>query len=123
MPNTLGTLASAVILQQALDLVFTKRPLLSRISLDLSDDRVKLNQTVYSRIYSIPTVNNFGTGSSNRSDTDVPVTISNFKEIHHKFTVQELSSTDRNLVQESAEPIAVAIANHMVDAIAAVVSS
>lgn len=119
MPNVLGTTSSALILMRALELVFTKRPILSRISLDLKPEAVKFNQTVYSRIYSVPDVNDFGTGAEDRADTDVPVTISAFKEVHHKFTIQELSATDRNLVDESAEPIAVAIANHMVDAIAA----
>lgn len=119
MANALGTLASAVVIQRALELVFTKRPILKRISLDLSDERVKFNQAVKSRIYTVPTVNNFGTGATDRADTDVSVTIDTFKEVHHAFTPQELSGTDRNLVDESAEPIAVAIANHMVDAISA----
>ena len=119
MPNVLGTLSSALILQRALELVFTKRPILNRISLDLQPEAVKWNQEVQSRIFSIPPVNDFGTGAQDRADTDVPVTIDKFKEVHHKFTIQELSSTDRNLVDESAEPLAVAIGNHMVDAIAA----
>lgn len=119
MANALGTLASGLIIQQALALVFPRRPLLKAISLDLSDEKCKFNQSITSRTFGIPTVNNFGTGATDRADTDVPVTISAFKEIHHKFTIQEITSTDRNLVMESAEPIAVAIANHMVGAIAA----
>lgn len=119
MANTLGTLASAVVIQRALELTFTKRPILSAISLDLSDQRCAFNQAILSRIYTVPAVNNFGTGAVDRGDTDVSVTIDKFKEVHHAFTPQELSSTDRNLVDESAEPIAVAIANHMVDAISA----
>src|SRR5438445_6689625 len=119
MANVVGTLASSVIVQKALDLVFTKRPMLNSISLDLSAEQVKFNQSVYSRIFSVPAVNNFGTGAVDRADTDVPVLISNFKEVHAAFTPQEYSGTDRNLSEESAEPIAVAIANHLVDAVAA----
>lgn len=123
MANALGTLAGALILQEALSLVFTKRPLLRQISYGFMDPNgqttAKFNQTVNTRIKTVATVNNFGTGATDRADTDVPVTLSAFKEIHHAFTPQETSATDRDLVVESAEPIAVALANHMVDAIAA----
>lgn len=94
-------------------------PLLRNISLDLTPERAKFNQAVISRIHALPDVNDFGTGAGDRADVDVPVTINKFKEIHHAFTVQELSSTDRNLVRESAEPIAEALSRHFVAAIAA----
>lgn len=120
MSNTLGTLApSSVIVQEALDLVFTERPMLSEISLDLSSGVVlKQGQAVVSRIFSVPTVGNFGDAATERADTDVSVTISNFKQVKHTFTPAEYNQTDRQLVRESALPIAVAIANHLVDAIA-----
>ena len=117
--NTLGTLASAVIIQRALALVNTKRPLLKHISTDLSDDAVKYGQSVISRLKSLPSVQNFGSGPSATTTTDVPVTINQFKEIHVAFSAQDLSSTDRNLIDEQAEPIATAFANYVVDAIAA----
>lgn len=119
MANTLGTLSSGVILTRALELVFTKRPILNRISLDLSDESAKLGSTVKSRIHSVPAVGDFPSAATAKTDTDVPVTISNAKQIRHTFTNAELSSTDRDLVAESAQPLAVAIANHMVDALAA----
>lgn len=119
MANTLGTLSSALIIQRALELVFTKRPMLGRLTLDLSDSQVDFGQQVISRIHSVPSVEDFGEAATNRADVDVPVTLDQFKQITHKFTVQEISSTKRNLVDESAEPMAIALANHMVDAIAA----
>jgi hypothetical protein len=120
MSNTLGTLApSSIIIQEALDLVFTVRPLLNEISLDMKADGVKQGQAVLSRIFSVPAVGNFGDSADNRSDTDVSVTINAFKQVMHTFTAAEYNQTDRALVRESAMPIAVAIANHMVDAIAA----
>lgn len=115
--NSLGTLSSGVILQRALDLVFTKRPVLQMISTDLSDSAANLNDVVKSRIYSVPTVNDFGSAATAKTDVDVPVTLDQFKEVRHKFTATELSSTNRQLINEAAEPIAVAIANHMVDAV------
>jgi hypothetical protein len=121
--NTLGTLATATIVQEALALVFTKRPILNSISMGFTDSNgspiAAYNQSVITRIHSIPTVNNFGSSASNRADTDVSVTLDNFKEVFYSYTVTEYSSTDRNLVREAAEPLAVAVANHMVDAIAA----
>lgn len=119
MPNSFGTLSTGLILQRALELIFTKRPILNRLALDFSDERVDFGATITSRIKAVATVNNFGTGAVDRTDTDVPVTINQFKEVHHAFTIQELSSTKRDLVDESAEPFAVAIANHMVDSLAA----
>ena len=123
MANALGTLSGTLILQRALELVFTKRPILKMISLGFQDldgsVTALFNQTVRTRTLGIPTVNDFGTGATDRADTDVPVTLDQFKEVHHAFTPQEITATDRNLVDESAEPIAIAIANHIVDAIAA----
>lgn len=119
MANTLGTLSSGVILTRALELVFTKRPILSSISLDLSQEDVKLGSTVKSRIFSVPAVADFPAAAAAKVDVDVAVTVDKAKQVRHTFTNAELSSTDRNLVQEAAEPIAVAIANHMVDALAA----
>lgn len=119
MANSLGTLASGTVLTRALELVFTKRPILNSISLDLSADTIKLGETVKSRIHSVPTVGSFPSAATAKTDTDVSVTVDQAKQIRHTFTSAELSSTDRNLVEEAAEPMAVAIANHMVDALAA----
>lgn len=123
MSNTLGTLVGSAVLQRALELVFTVRPILNRITLSLSGEGgspyAKLNQTVYARTLAVPTVNNFGTGASGVVTTDVAVTLSNHKEVHHAFTAAEYNATDRALVDEAAMPMAVALANHMVDAIAA----
>ena len=119
MPNTLGTLASAVIIQRALALVNTKRPLLKRISLDLSDQRVKFGQSVISRLNTLPAVGNFGDAADAAVLTDVPVTVNQFKQIFKSFTQAEMSSTDRNLIDEQADPIAAAMANYFVDQVAA----
>lgn len=119
MANALGTLATGLIIQRSLDLVFTQRPMLNSVSLDLSDQACAFNQAITTRTFAVPSVNNFGTGAVDRADTDVSVTLNLFKEVHHAFTPQEISGTARNLVDESAMPIAVAIANHLVDAIAA----
>lgn len=116
MANTLGTLASALIVQRALALTFTKRPLLKRFSLDLTGGEVaKLGQVVTSRIKTVPTVTDFSQTPTDVNLTDVNVTIDKFKQVYVQFTPQQLASTDRDLVEEQAEPMAVAIANYLVD--------
>lgn len=122
--NSLGTLSSALIVQEALNLVFTKRPILNNISLGLRDldgsvDSAKKGQAVITRLRTVPSAGNFGDAASARADTDVSVTLSNFKQILYSFTAAEISSTDRNLIRESADPIAVALGNYFVDSIAA----
>lgn len=123
--NSLGTLSSSLIVQEALALVFTERPILKNISLNLVDldgnvAQVKKGQSVITRLKSIPSVGNFGDAASAAADTDVTVTLSNFKQIEYTFTAAEISSTNRNLIAERARPMAVAMANYFVDTISAI---
>lgn len=121
--NTLGTLATGLVVQEALALVFTKRPMLNAITFDTRDLQgspvAKYNQTITTRTLGLPTVQNFGGAASATADVDVNVTINNFKELAYTFTPIEYSSTDRNLIAERAEPMAIALANYFVDTIAA----
>lgn len=121
--NTLGTLATATIVQEALALVFTKRPILNSISMGFTDRNgspiAQYGQSVITRTKGIPTVQNFGGTVSPRADVDVTVTLNHFKELCYVFTPVEYSGTNRDLVRECAEPMAVALANYFVDAIAA----
>lgn len=118
MANALGTLASALVIQRSLEMVFIRYPMLKALSLDLSDGEVDFNQAVTTRYQSIATVNDFGTGATDRADTNVTVSMSAFKEVHHSFTPQEYSGTKRNLLDESASPIAEAIGTHLLSAVA-----
>jgi len=122
MANSLGSLNGALILQEALSLTFTKRPLLKMISkgfteLDGSVQNALLGQSVISRIKSVQTVNNFGTGAGDVTTTDVPITLSAMKEIHIAITPAQYNATNRDLIAEAAEPIAVALGNHIVDSV------
>ena len=120
--NTLGTLATATIVQEALALVFTKRPELSRISLGFTDRNgspiAAYNQAVITRTLGLPTVQNAGSAATARADVDVSVTLNNFVQLRYDFAATEYSGTNRDLVREAAEPMATAMANYMVDAIA-----
>ncbi len=123
MANSFGTLATATIVQEALALVFTKRPILNNISKGFTDKNgspiAAYGQQVITRTLAIPTVQNFGTAASFKADVDVPVTLNNFKEVSYDFAPDEYSGTNRDLVREAAEPLAVALSNSMVDAISA----
>lgn len=124
MANVNGTLAGALILQRALQLTPKKYPILKRVSLGLKDldgsiSTARLNQPVITRLKAIPTVTNFPSASTDTADVDVSVTLDQFKQIQHTFTPAEYNATDRNLIDELAEPIAVAIGSHMVGALAA----
>ena len=122
--NTNGTLVGALVLQEALALVTTVRPVLKNISLGLRDldgrvSTAKKGQAIYTRVHGLPTVNDFGTGASNKVSTEYSVTMDLFKEVHHEFTPAEYMATDRELVKEAALPMATAIANFIIDSVAA----
>jgi hypothetical protein len=119
MSNSLGTLNSSLILQEALSLVFTKRPLLSAISKDLSPLGAKQGQTVLTRTKAVPSVVNDTEELPSFNTTDVSVQLSQSKRVGATFTSAQLNSTSRNLVQELAEPIAIAMGNSIVDSVAA----
>jgi len=117
--NNLGTLNSSLILQRSLSLVFSKRPLLSAISKDLEPMGARQGQTVLTRLKSVPSVVNDTEELPAFNTTDVPVTLSYSKRVGATFTSAQLNSTARNLIDELAEPIAVAMANSIVDSVAA----
>ena len=126
MANSFGTLAVATILQEALALVFTKRPELNLFSKGFTDRNgvpiASFGQTVYTRIHTIPALQSFGAAAPAVSDTDVPIVLNWFPQLAYRIAVDEYSSTTRNLVQERAEPMARGIANSIVDSIASVVT-
>jgi hypothetical protein len=121
--NALGTLATATIVQEALALVFAKRPVLNRVSTGFTDVNgspiAQFGQSVITRTLGVPAVGNFGDAAANRADVDVPVALNQFKQLRYDFTPQQYSGTNRDLIRESAEPMAVAMANYMVDAVGA----
>ena len=120
MSNTLGTLSSSLILQSSLSLAFTMRPELKLIAKDFSAQQVKYGQSVISRIASVPSVTDFSAAAASDFNTvDVPVTINQFKRVQMRFTAEQYMATSRNLIEEAAKPVAVALSNYIVDQAAA----
>lgn len=120
--NTLGTLANAVVSQRVLELVVSRRPQLSGVVMDFSDEVKSKDDTVKTRTIGIPTLQNFGGTVTATADTDVTVTLDLFKEVRYQFTAAEVVGTSRNLVAERSEALAVGLGNGMVDALAALIS-
>lgn len=120
--NTLGTLVGNIISQRTLSLVYSRRPMLQGILTDLSDEQVRLNQSVYVRKIGLPSVADFGSSASATSDTDVTVTVDTHKQVLFSYTATEYNGTGRDLVREHSEALAVALGNHLVDAVAALIT-
>lgn len=120
--NTLGDLVGDIISQRTLALIVSKRPMLRTVVTDFSSEQARYNQVVTTRTVGLPTVQNFGGTVSETAETDVDVTMDAFKEVRYTFTATEYGGTNRNLVAEHSEAMAVALGNSIVDAAAALVT-
>lgn len=119
--NSLGTLNSALILQEALPLLFTERPELKYFSTGFTDEKgvqALYNQQVLVRTLTVPTAGNFLDAAAASTTVDVPVTLNQWNQVYLSFTAAEYSSTNRDLIKEQAQPVAVSIGNKIVDTIA-----
>lgn len=120
--NVLGEVVGNIISQRTLSLLVSRRPMLRGVVTDFSDDRAVKGQTIYTRTVGLPTVQDFGGTVSETAVTDYPVTLSAHKEVKYGFTPAEYLTTNRNLVEEHAQAMAVALGNHLVDTVAALVT-
>lgn len=113
--NALGTLAGTLVLRRAFRLTFQKFPSLRLFSMGLKEldgrvEQASLGQPVKSRLLSPSSITNFGTAASDFNATDVDGVLSNFRQIYHVFTPAQINATDRALVDEAAEPMAIGLA-------------
>lgn len=120
--NSLGTLVGDIVSQRTLATLVSRRPLLCDVVTDFSDEQARLNQTVYSRAIGLPTVQNFGASATDSAVTDYPVALSAHKQVLFSFTAAEYNATGRNLVAEHSLALSTAIGNHLVDAVAALIT-
>ena len=120
--NALGTLAGNIITQRTLATMSSLRPALKDVVTDFSDAQARLGSTVYTRAVSVPGVSDFGSAAQNAVASDYPVQITAFKQSLLTFTATELNSTGRNLVDEHSEAMALAIGNHLVGAVAGLIT-
>lgn len=120
--NTLGTLVNALVSQRTLELVVSRRPYLANVVMDFSDEVASKGDTVKTRTIGLPTAADFGSSATDTADTDVTITLDQFKQVLYSFTAAEVVGTQRNLVAERSEALALALGNSMVDALAALIT-
>lgn len=115
----LGTIAGTLVTQRTLELLKFVFPPLTRFTTDFSDQPANFNQTIMTRIVTIPTVVTYSTATGwadvTAQTTDVPVTINNHKGIPITFNENLLASTMRQLFNEFAEASAYALGKALVD--------
>jgi Mu-like prophage I protein len=119
--TNLGTLAGTLVTQRTLELLKFVFPALTRFTTDFSDQPVTFNQTVMTRIITVPTVQTYSTTSgwtdATAATTDVPVVLNSHKGVPITFNENILASTMRRLFDEFAPASAYALAKNIVDAI------
>ena len=117
--NALGTLSGSLIAQKSLSLLKAQLPQFSLFATDFSNASAKLNQTIISRVRTIPTVQTYSTGSgyvkSDVTAIDVPVTISAHRYTQFDYNANELASTGRDLFGEQAEGSVYALGKDVLD--------
>jgi hypothetical protein len=117
--NTLGTLSPDVISLDILQILKKRFPMLTAVATDFSDEPVRLNTRIISRVATVPAVSSYtqatGYAETAAGTTDVPVQINNFRYVGLSFHDDELASTPRNLVQEQIEGAAYALGKDAFD--------
>jgi hypothetical protein len=113
MANSLGTLNAALIAQRGLELLVTDFPVIGQIVSDFSNEDVKYNQTITTRIPSVGSVQDYDTSTgyvaASALSTDVSVTLNKFKHATFELNDAEFSATNRNLIEDYAMSFSVAI--------------
>ena len=115
----LGTLTGTLVLQQSLP--FLKNILfpVSRVTTNISAQPLQFGQTVMTRLrlpLAVKTwdaMNKTFTTKATPQNTDVSITIDQFKSVPISFTVDTLGATMRNLFQEFAEPMTFGLAEQV----------
>jgi len=117
--NSFGTLSPDVLALDCLNFLKKKFPLLTAVATDFSDEPVRLNTHIITRVVTPPPVQSFtqlnGYAPSSGVSTDVSVAINQFRYAAISFYDDEMSSTPRNLVAEQVEAAAYALGKDAVD--------
>src|SRR5215831_13253229 len=115
----LGTIAGTLVTQRTLELLKFIFPPLTRFTTDFSDQPATYNQTIVTRIITVPTVVTYSTATgwadTNAQTTDVSIVINNHKGVPITFNENLLASTMRRLFDEFAEASAYALGKDLVD--------
>jgi phage I-like protein len=115
----LGTIAGTLVTLRTLELLKFVFQSLVRFTTDFSDQPATFNQTIMTRIITIPAVVTYSTATgwadAVATTTDVPIVINNHKGVSITFNENLLASTMRRLFDEFAEASAYALGKALVD--------
>src|ERR1700758_1870090 len=99
--NNWGTLSPDVVALETLGFIKKNFPVLTTVAHDFSDEDVKLNARLITRVVSVPQVQSYNTTTGypagSGGTTDVAVTMNNFRYTTLSFYDSDLASTSRNL--------------------------
>jgi hypothetical protein len=119
MANTLGTLSPDVVTLDVIQFLKKRFPMLTAVATDFSNEPVRLNTRIISRVVTPPPVLSYtqagGYITQNAATVDVPVSINQFRYTALSFYDDELASTTRNLVQEQVEAAAYSLGKDAFD--------
>ena len=104
--------------QRTLEFLKIMFPALTRISSNFTSDQLLFNQQLITRVpvsmTAAAVVASTGYPVNNNAQTvDVPITMNQHDHVSFGFNDQEVSSTNRNLIDEQAVPAAFALGNKM----------
>lgn len=123
----LGTLNASLVTLRVMEFLRKQFPVIGAVSTDFSDATVKFGQQVIGRVVTPPAVQDYDTvtgyAPTGTTVLDVPVTMDEHRHATVEFNVEELSSTDRNLIDEQAGPAAYSLGKDAVDKLLALITT
>jgi hypothetical protein len=121
MSNSLGTLAPSLVAQRTLDYLKEMFPPVLRMFMNFTDQRVLLNQSIITRIPGASAAYDATGGytAPDLTDSDVSVAANQFQATSIAFTAAEMSSTNRDFVNEHAAGAANKLGEKILDVMCA----
>lgn len=129
-----GSLAGDLISQRVVEFLVNFLPMLSAITTDFRNEPLQYGQTVIARYLGVPTLLTYSTSTgwgtdaavasgSTPSATDIPVAVNTYKGVEIRFDNTVIGGTVRNLFAEQVTPSAFALAQAVVQAVIAVITT
>ena len=119
----MATLSANEILQDTLDAIKIKLPMLRAMSTDFSSATAKKGDTITAHIRTLPSVQDYDANTGFKANaaeassllTDVPVTLDRFKHVNVKVDYIDHISSRKNLYQSAVADLGYVLAKDMID--------
>lgn len=125
MANSLGTLTSNIVSSMMLELTLARLAPLKALATDFSAEPIDFGQSLKVRTATPPTVSDYSTTNGyvavDATTTDYSVTMDKHKHVTLAFHDQEISGTNRKLLDEQIRVSAYALADQVIDDVLALV--